>query len=144
MGFTLPLQPHLISNHPDSPSTQLMSPGENWPHVWGSSRFHPYNYQEINLFLFSLVEFQIGRISLPMPSLYWSESANASTETKAIQLSLERHITLWSFCVLLLFFNVCTHSIWKFPGQELNLSCSCNLYHCGNAESLNPLHLAGD
>ena len=27
----------------------------------------------------------------------------------------------------LFFFNGCTHSIWKFLGQELNLSCSCNL-----------------
>ena len=30
-----------------------------------------------------------------------------------------------------------THGIWKFPGQELNLSLSCDLCHsCSNAPSL--------
>ena len=33
-------------------------------------------------------------------------------------------------------------SIWQFPGQGLNPSCSCNLY--GNARSFNSLHQAGD
>ena len=29
------------------------------------------------------------------------------------------------------------HSIWKFPGQESDLSCSCDLCcNCGNAGSL--------
>ena len=28
-----------------------------------------------------------------------------------------------------IFFNVHTHSIWKFPGQRWNLSCSCDLSH---------------
>ena len=27
------------------------------------------------------------------------------------------------------FFFGCTYSIWKFPGQGLNLSCSCKLCH---------------
>ena len=37
------------------------------------------------------------------------------------------------------------HSIWKFPGQGLNLSCSCNLCClCNNTGSFNPLGLAGD
>ena len=45
------------------------------------------------------------------------------------------------------FFFFCGHtwSIWKFLAQELNLSCSCDLYHsCGNTRSSNPLHLAGN
>ena len=34
--------------------------------------------------------------------------------------------------------------IWKFPGQRLNLSCSCNLCcTCGNTGFFNPLHQAG-
>ena len=39
----------------------------------------------------------------------------------------------------LFFFNGHTHRIWKFPGQGLNLSCSCDLCH----RSFNPLHQAG-
>ena len=36
-----------------------------------------------------------------------------------------------------------TCSIWEFPGQRLNLSCSCDLHHsCHNARSFNPLHQA--
>ena len=36
-------------------------------------------------------------------------------------------------------FNGCIHGIWKFLGQELNPSHSCNLCHsCGNARSLTP------
>ena len=36
----------------------------------------------------------------------------------------------------MLFFG-CTHGIWKFPGQGLNLSHSCNLWHSsGNAGPL--------
>ena len=32
-----------------------------------------------------------------------------------------------------------TCGIWKFPAQELNLKCSCNLRHsCGNTGSLTP------
>ena len=27
------------------------------------------------------------------------------------------------------FFFGCTHGIWRFPGQGLNLSCSCNQLH---------------
>ena len=34
---------------------------------------------------------------------------------------------------------------WKFLGQGLNLSHSCNLSHrCSNTRSMNPLHWAGD
>ena len=43
------------------------------------------------------------------------------------------------------FFFPCTRSIWKLPGQGLNLSHSCDLRHsCGNAGSFNPLHCAWD
>ena len=35
------------------------------------------------------------------------------------------------------FLNGCTCSMWTFPGQGLNPSCSCTLCHgCGNARSL--------
>ena len=44
-----------------------------------------------------------------------------------------------------LFFLRPQHSMWRFPGQELNLSCSCNLWHsCSNARSFNLLHQAWD
>ena len=44
-----------------------------------------------------------------------------------------------------LFFNGCPHGIWKFLGQGLNLSLSCDLYcGCNNTGSFNPLHLIGD
>ena len=44
-----------------------------------------------------------------------------------------------------LFFLRPQHSMWRFPGQELNLSCSCNLCHsCSNARSFNLLHQAWD
>ena len=37
------------------------------------------------------------------------------------------------------------HGIWKFPGQGLTSSHSCNLHHrCGSARSFNPLHWARD
>ena len=42
------------------------------------------------------------------------------------------------------FFFGYSHSIWKFPGQGLNLSHSYSLCHsCSKAESFNPLHWAG-
>ena len=42
-----------------------------------------------------------------------------------------------SICKDLLWFSIffcgCTHSMWKFPGQGLNPSCRCDLYHsCSN------------
>ena len=38
-----------------------------------------------------------------------------------------------------LFFNGCAHGIWKFSGQGVNLSHSCNLCcSCGNTGSFNP------
>ena len=41
-----------------------------------------------------------------------------------------------------LFYFGCTHGIWKFLGEGLNLSRICNLFHsCGNARSLT--HCAG-
>ena len=51
-------------------------------------------------------------------------------------------ITLYWFCFVHLFIFLilvfgCTHSMWKFPGQGLNLSFSCDLRHsCGTARSL--------
>ena len=37
------------------------------------------------------------------------------------------------------------HSIWKFPGQRLNPSCSCNLHRsCDNIGFFNPLFQARD
>ena len=38
------------------------------------------------------------------------------------------------------FLNGFTCSMWTFPGQELNLSCSFDLCHsCSNLDSLTPL-----
>ena len=43
------------------------------------------------------------------------------------------------------FFNGHTHNIWKFLGQGLNLSHSCDLGHSyGNAGSFNPWPRAGN
>ena len=44
---------------------------------------------------------------------------------------------LFDFFFFSFFFFFChTHGIWKFPGQGLNLSCSCDLCHiCSNAGS---------
>ena len=43
--------------------------------------------------------------------------------------------------LLLLLFNGHTHDIWKFPGQGLNLSHSCDLpCSCLSNGSFNPLH----
>ena len=45
------------------------------------------------------------------------------------------------FCIFFSFFSH-TCSTWKFPGQELNPSCSCDLRHsCSNTRSLT--HCAG-
>ena len=42
-------------------------------------------------------------------------------------------------------FNGCTRDIWKFLGQGLNLSLSCDLCHsCSNAGFFNPLHWVED
>ena len=42
------------------------------------------------------------------------------------------------------FFNGCTHGVWKFLGQRLNLSCCCNLCcSCGNTRSLTHCATAG-
>ena len=54
-------------------------------------------------------------------------------------LSLNLYILFKKF----LFYD-CTCGILKFPGQRLNLSCSCDLhYSCGNAEFFNSLYQAG-
>ena len=45
-------------------------------------------------------------------------------------------IYLILFIKYLYFFGL-IHSIWNFPGQGLNPSCSCNLCHsCSNTRSL--------
>lgn len=60
------------------------------------------------------------------------------------QIDLFRKTDLWSsssydFLFLFLFYD-CTHGIQKFPGQGLNLSHSCDLYHsCGNIRSFSPM-----
>ena len=55
--------------------------------------------------------------------------------------TLVRH----TIAYLLFFLNGYTHSIWKFPGQELHLSHSCNpRSRCSNTESFNPPCWAGD
>lgn len=44
-----------------------------------------------------------------------------------------------------LFVFVHSCSIWKFSGQGMNLSSSCDLHSSwGSARSFNPLHLVGD
>ena len=49
------------------------------------------------------------------------------------------------FYWVLYFFNGDAHTTWKFPGQGLNLSHSCNLHcSCGTSGSLNPLCSARD
>lgn len=41
--------------------------------------------------------------------------------------------TRFCFVLFCFIFDGCTHSIWKFLGQELNLSSSCKLHwSCGN------------
>ena len=43
---------------------------------------------------------------------------------------------LFIFYLFFLFFS-CTCGIWKFPGQGLNLNCSCDLHQsCSNTRSL--------
>ena len=45
------------------------------------------------------------------------------------------------FCNHSFFFIDCTQGMWKFPGQGLNLCCSCNLgRRYSNARSLNQLY----
>ena len=44
-----------------------------------------------------------------------------------------------------LFFYVCTHGMWKFPGQGLNLSSSCDLCHSrSSGTSFHPLSWASN
>ena len=46
-------------------------------------------------------------------------------------------IFVWETCFFLFPFFSCTCDIWKFSGQGLNLSCSCDLCHsCSNTRSL--------
>ena len=48
-------------------------------------------------------------------------------------------------CLFFFFFYGHTCSTWKFPGQGLNLSHSCNLHcSCGNTASFNTLHRVGE
>ena len=59
-------------------------------------------------------------------------------------------ILLFLFCYFIFYFYLFvyfghTHGIWKFPGQGLYLSHSCNLCHsCGSARFFNPLCQAVD
>ena len=55
----------------------------------------------------------------------------------------KRWTSLWWIMILMkipnpfFFFNGLTHGIWKFPGQKVNPSHSCDLYHsCNNTRSL--------
>lgn len=53
--------------------------------------------------------------------------------------------SVFNFLIYYYFFNDCTHVIWQFLGQGLNLSLSCNLcWSCGNTGFLKPLCWAGD
>ena len=95
LHISLPFQPYLIPNCPYSQHSTNVLWRKPAAHLWflqvSPCHASPCNYREIHLLLFSLVEFQIGRVSLPMPSLrliLWLESANAPLATKAIQLSL--------------------------------------------------------
>ena len=55
-----------------------------------------------------------------------------------------RLLTILTFFSFLSFFG-CAYSMWKFPGQGLNLSHSYNLHRsCGNTRSFKPPHWAGD
>ena len=47
------------------------------------------------------------------------------------------HGSFLFFLVSFVGFYGCTRSIWKFPGQGLNLSHSCDLCHNGKARSFN-------
>ena len=59
------------------------------------------------------------------------------------------NVALWDlyvcFLLSLFLFKSPNWGIWKFPGQVLNPSRSCNLDpSCSNARSFNPLHPARD
>ena len=50
-----------------------------------------------------------------------------------------------SICLLVCCFNSCIHGAWKFPGQGLSPSPSCDLCHsCSHAQSFNLVLWAGD
>ena len=59
-------------------------------------------------------------------------------EEKELYLKLWKHLRSY-------YFFCCPPGIWKFLGQRLNLSCSCDLCHsCGNTRSFNSLCQAWD
>ena len=58
----------------------------------------------------------------------------------------EKHLLFVDFFFFIFFFFYShTRGIWKFLGQGLNPSWSCDLLHsCSNARSFNPLHWTKD
>ena len=73
---------------------------------------------------------------------YWILSLH--NETLSLSLIPDNH---WSIPIVFFFFLFygCTCGVWKFPGQGLNPSHSCDLCHsCSNVEFFNPLCWAGD
>ena len=80
----------------------------------------------------------------------WKKKCNFFDPTNLKSLRFKNHCSLSvnlplssvSFLFSLYGFR---HSTWKFLGQGLNLSHSCELHHnCSNARSFNPLYQARD
>ena len=71
----------------------------------------------------------------PIDTVHWGKLGSLSF---CIQfLSFHFCLTFMLFHYLLRLLFLATHSIWKFLGQGLNLSPSCNVCHsCGKAGSL--------
>ena len=97
---------------------------------------------------FALAQPLPGCAALPIPFCLFKFSANTSHKSQDSCLPQP----MW-FCSLLLFFFFFkffkfyghTCGIWKFLGQELNSSHSCDLCgSCGNTGSFDPLCGAGD
>ena len=69
------------------------------------------------------------------------EFKDNSEVSRTYLLSLFYFILFW---LILLFFPLCTCSIWKFPGQGSNLSYICSLCHsCSSTGSLTHWAAAG-
>ena len=73
--------------------------------------------------------------------------------THQLRAKIQKHCRGWESCVSLVIdpeqpymsSHGCTRGLWKFPGQGLNPSSSCDLCHqCDNIRSLNPLRQAED
>ena len=97
--------------------------------------------------LSKLNSYLVSKSILEVPLEYQSLRKGIRDKITTPTAGENQKINSWFYIDRVLFFFFffsCTHGIWKFLGQELNLSHTCDLWQLQQCWILNPLHWARD